>query len=74
MDQRFREEMLLLDIDPETSVDASEATRAAEAELGKRLPASVVELLRYPGAMDSIAKANGFHADFPRSLTLADAS
>jgi hypothetical protein len=74
MDQQFRGALLLLGIDPEAGVDPSDGVGEAEARLGWKLPASVVDLVRYPTVMSAIAEANEFGGDFPRSQTLADGS
>lgn len=74
MDRQFRRALELLGVDPEAGVDQLEATQKVEAKLRWKLPASVVELIRYPGVMAAIAKANDFNGDFPRSVSLADGS
>jgi hypothetical protein len=62
LDQHFRDGLLLLGIDPERRVDPRDAVRAVEEDAGLPLPASVVELLSFPGVMAALAKASDGHA------------
>jgi len=74
VDPLFREGLLYLGIGPETAIDPSEAARAIESELGFELPASALDLLRFPGLMPAIAAGYEGTTKFPTSPQLVDDS
>lgn len=74
MNQRLQDGLRLLGIAPEMGTDPSAAAQAMERKLGIKLPASALELLRFPGLMPAIARGIEGHTEFPDQAKLGDGS
>src|SRR5690349_14360833 len=72
MHPRLAEGLRLLGVDPESAVDAGPAAQDVERRLGMKLPASALDLLRFPDLMPAVARAIEGTAILPQAWPVSD--